>query len=76
MCGVLEHSITACLYFLPPHRMKKVDLILMAAISRMVRKILCYRPPLRLFWIGFCCNQACGMSTAFCYCILSPVTRC
>jgi septin family protein len=37
MCGQLQHSITACLYFLPPHRVKKIDLILMAAISQLVR---------------------------------------
>jgi septin family protein len=37
MYGQLQHSITACLYFLPPHRVKKIDLILMAAISQLVR---------------------------------------
>ncbi|KAF6246111.1 Septin-domain-containing protein [Scenedesmus sp. NREL 46B-D3] len=36
MCGQLQHSITACLYFIPPHRTKKIDLILMAAISQLV----------------------------------------
>lgn len=36
MCGQLQHSITACLYFLPPHRVKKIDLILMAAVSQLV----------------------------------------
>ncbi|KAF8067209.1 glpF [Scenedesmus sp. PABB004] len=36
MCGQLQHSVTACLYFIPPHRMKKIDLILMAAISQLV----------------------------------------
>lgn len=41
MCGVLEHSITACIYFVPPHRIKKVDLIQMAAISQMVRELSC-----------------------------------
>jgi septin family protein len=49
MCGQLQHSITACLYFLPPHRVKKVDLILMAAISQLVRSA------------GLCgCGCACG----------------
>lgn len=38
MCGQLQHSITGCLYFLPPHRVKKIDLILMAAISQLVRE--------------------------------------
>ena len=32
----LRHSITACLYFLPPHRMKQADLVIMAAISQLV----------------------------------------
>lgn len=36
MCGQLQHSITACLYFLPPHRLKQIDLILMAGISQLV----------------------------------------
>jgi septin family protein len=36
MCGQLPHSITACLYFLPPHRTKKIDLVLMAAVSQLV----------------------------------------
>jgi septin family protein len=36
MCGQLQHSVTTCLYFLPPHRVKKIDLILMAAISQLV----------------------------------------
>lgn len=71
MCGVLEHSITACLYFLPPHRMKKVDLILMAAISRMVRKILCLRPP-----SGFCQSvlvaiKRCQLHSVTAFCHLS-----
>lgn len=39
MCGQLQHTVTACLYFIPPHRMKKVDLILMAAISKIVNVI-------------------------------------
>lgn len=36
MCGQLQHSITACIYFLAPHRVKKVDLILMSALSQVV----------------------------------------
>lgn len=39
MCGQLAHSITACVYFLPPHRVKKVDLILISAISQLVTVI-------------------------------------
>jgi hypothetical protein len=51
MCGQLQNGITACLYFLPPHRVKKIDLILMAAISQLVsggpdarccRSMLCF----------------------------------
>jgi hypothetical protein len=33
----LKHSATACLYFLPPHRMKQVDLVIMSAVSQLVR---------------------------------------
>jgi hypothetical protein len=36
MCGQLQHSITACVYFLTPHRVKKVDLIMMSALSQLV----------------------------------------
>ncbi|KAF6251735.1 Septin-domain-containing protein [Scenedesmus sp. NREL 46B-D3] len=36
MCGQLPYSITACLYFIPPHRTKKIDLVLMAAVSQLV----------------------------------------
>lgn len=32
----LKHSITACLYLVPPHRMKHVDLVIMSAISQLV----------------------------------------
>lgn len=32
----LKHSITACLYFLPPHRMKQVDFVIMSAVSQLV----------------------------------------
>jgi septin family protein len=39
MCGQLHHSITACLYFIPPHRMKKIDLIMIAAISQLTAVI-------------------------------------
>jgi hypothetical protein len=39
VCGQLQHTITACLYFLPPNRMKKVDLILLAALSKIVNVI-------------------------------------
>jgi septin family protein len=42
MCGQLQSSITACLYFLPPHRVKKIDLILMAAISQLVSEKVDY----------------------------------
>lgn len=50
MCGQLQNSVTACVYFLPPHRVKKVDLILISAISQLVSLIVllktcadCYR---------------------------------
>jgi hypothetical protein len=36
MCGQLQNSITACVYFLTPHRVKKVDLIMMSALSQLV----------------------------------------
>eukprot|EP00878_Enallax_costatus_P044650 GHUV01053351.1.p2 GENE.GHUV01053351.1~~GHUV01053351.1.p2 ORF type:complete len:131 (+),score=39.77 GHUV01053351.1:299-691(+) len=36
MCGQLQNSITACVYFLTPHRLKKVDLIMMSALSQLV----------------------------------------
>jgi septin family protein len=32
----LKHCVTACLYFLPPHRMKQVDLVIMSAVSQLV----------------------------------------
>jgi len=37
MCGQLQNSITACVYFLAPHHVKKVDLVLMTALSQVVR---------------------------------------
>lgn len=37
MCGQLKNSITSCIYFLTPHRVKKVDLIMMSALSQLVR---------------------------------------
>lgn len=37
MCGQLQNSITACVYFLAPHQVKKVDLILISALSQVVR---------------------------------------
>eukprot|EP00879_Flechtneria_rotunda_P004846 GHRR01005119.1.p1 GENE.GHRR01005119.1~~GHRR01005119.1.p1 ORF type:complete len:330 (+),score=119.43 GHRR01005119.1:1209-2198(+) len=39
MCGQLRHSITACLYFITPHRLKKVDVIIMCALSQLVTVI-------------------------------------
>jgi hypothetical protein len=36
MCGQLQNSVTACVYFLSPHRVKKVDLIIMSALSQLV----------------------------------------
>jgi hypothetical protein len=33
----LQSSITACLYFVPPHRLKLVDVAMMAAVSQLVR---------------------------------------
>ncbi|KAF6262687.1 Septin-domain-containing protein [Scenedesmus sp. NREL 46B-D3] len=36
VCGSLAHSVTACLYFLPPHGASKLDLVLMAGLSRYV----------------------------------------
>jgi hypothetical protein len=43
MCGQLQNSITACVYFLAPHHLKKVDLILISALSQVVgcRAVLC-----------------------------------
>jgi hypothetical protein len=32
----LQNSITACLYFVPPHRLKLVDVAMMAAVSQLV----------------------------------------
>lgn len=34
----LRHSFTACLYFLPPHRVKPADLVIMAAVSELVSR--------------------------------------
>ncbi|KAF6263399.1 Septin-domain-containing protein [Scenedesmus sp. NREL 46B-D3] len=39
MCGQLQNSITGCVYFLTPHRVKKVDLIMMSALSQLVTVI-------------------------------------
>jgi len=39
VCGQLQHTVTACLYFIPPHRLKRVDLILLAALSKIVAVI-------------------------------------
>lgn len=39
MCGCLPHSVTGLLYFLTPHRVKKVDLVLMSALSQLVTVI-------------------------------------
>lgn len=39
MCGQLQNSLTACVYFLTPHRVKKVDLIIMSALSQLVTVI-------------------------------------
>jgi septin family protein len=36
VCGSLAHSVTACLYFLPPHGPSKLDLVLMAGLARHV----------------------------------------
>jgi septin family protein len=36
VCGSLAHSITACLYFLPPHGPSQLDLVLMAGLSKHV----------------------------------------
>jgi hypothetical protein len=35
----LKHSITACLYFLPPHRMKPIDVVIMSAVSKLVSSL-------------------------------------
>lgn len=40
MCGQLQNSITACVYFLPPHHLKKVDLILISALSQVVSALI------------------------------------
>jgi hypothetical protein len=40
MCGQLQNSITACVYFLTPHRVKKVDLIMMSALSQLVSAMI------------------------------------
>jgi septin family protein len=39
MCGCLRHSVTGVLYFLTPHRVKKVDLVLMSVLSQLVTVI-------------------------------------
>eukprot|EP00878_Enallax_costatus_P024696 GHUV01026375.1.p1 GENE.GHUV01026375.1~~GHUV01026375.1.p1 ORF type:complete len:446 (+),score=151.46 GHUV01026375.1:39-1376(+) len=36
MAGTLKNSVTALLYFLPPHKLKKLDIIMMAALSQLV----------------------------------------
>lgn len=33
--GALQHAVTVCLYFVPPHRIKPVDWIMMSAISKL-----------------------------------------
>ncbi|WIA22266.1 hypothetical protein OEZ85_004588 [Tetradesmus obliquus] len=33
-CGCLQHSITACIYFLPPHGPFRLDLALMASLAK------------------------------------------
>uniref|UniRef100_A0A383WEA1 Septin-type G domain-containing protein n=1 Tax=Tetradesmus obliquus TaxID=3088 RepID=A0A383WEA1_TETOB len=33
VCGSLAHSVTACLYFLPPHGPTQLDLVLMAGLA-------------------------------------------
>uniref|UniRef100_A0A383VX27 Uncharacterized protein n=1 Tax=Tetradesmus obliquus TaxID=3088 RepID=A0A383VX27_TETOB len=35
-CGCLQHSTTACFYFLPPHGPSKLDLLAMSALSQHV----------------------------------------
>jgi hypothetical protein len=35
-CGCLQHSITACVYFMPPHGPSRTDLALMAGLSKHV----------------------------------------
>ncbi len=37
MCGALRHSVTAVVYFLSPHRVKYADIIIMCALSKLVR---------------------------------------
>lgn len=32
----LMYGVTACLYFLPPHRVKPADLVIMSAVSQLV----------------------------------------
>ncbi|WIA39364.1 hypothetical protein OEZ86_005472 [Tetradesmus obliquus] len=36
---MMRHGITVCLYFVPPHRVKPIDWIMMAAISKLVAVI-------------------------------------
>ncbi|WIA22604.1 hypothetical protein OEZ86_009587 [Tetradesmus obliquus] len=36
---MMRHGITVCLYFVPPHRAKPIDWIMMAAISKLVAVI-------------------------------------
>lgn len=33
-CGFLQHSITACIYFMPPHGPSRADLALMASLCK------------------------------------------
>jgi cell division control protein 11 len=34
--GTLVHSVSACIFFLPPHRASKIDSLLIAALSKLV----------------------------------------
>jgi hypothetical protein len=36
MYGCLQHSVTACIYFMPPHGPSRLDLALMAGLSKHV----------------------------------------
>lgn len=45
----LRHSITACLYFLPPHRVKQADLVMMSAVSQLVSPFCTQFAPSTLF---------------------------
>lgn len=35
-CGCLQHSVTVCIYFLPPQGPSKLDLVAMSALSKHV----------------------------------------